>query len=77
MQERPHRIQVGIKSGCENGISFYFLGFAFIILGVITLSLSLFTMRRHRGLAQGDSKLIDTTALDERYRNQDFRERGE
>ena len=39
----PTGVQVGLNSGCENDISFYFLGFTFIILGVVTLSLAVFT----------------------------------
>jgi hypothetical protein len=63
----PTGIQVGLNSGCENDISFYFLGFAFLILGLITLSLALFTIKRHRREQPG-TPMSDTNVLDERYR---------
>jgi hypothetical protein len=68
-------LQVGIKSKCENDVSFYFLGFAFIVLGVVTLSLSLFAMKKRRNLVGASSGITDTNALDERYRHTDFHDR--
>jgi hypothetical protein len=63
----PTGVQVGLNSGCENDISFYFLGFAFLILGLITLSLALFTIKRHRREHLG-KPMSDTNVLDERFR---------
>jgi hypothetical protein len=63
----PVGVQVGLRSGCENDISFYFLGFAFLILGFITLSLALFTIKRHRREQTG-KPMADTNVLDERFR---------
>jgi hypothetical protein len=63
----PTGVQVGLNSGCENDISFYFLGFAFIILGVVTLSLAVFTIKRNRPEQLG-KPMADTNVLDDRFR---------
>jgi hypothetical protein len=63
----PSGIQVGLNSGCENDISFYFLGFAFAILGLVTLSLALFALKRRRPEQTG-KPMADTNVLDERFR---------
>ena len=63
----PTGVQVGLNSACENDISFYFLGFAFLILGVVTLSLALFTIKRRQRELTG-KPMSDTNVLDERFR---------
>lgn len=63
----PTGVQVGLNSGCENDISFYFLGFAFLILGLITLSIALFTIKRHRREQTG-KPMADTNVLDDQFR---------
>ncbi|MGC2485542.1 MAG: hypothetical protein WA359_04775 [Acidimicrobiales bacterium] len=71
----PTGVQVGINSGCENGISFYFLGFAFAILGLIALSLALFAIKRKRRGEHTGRVMSDTNVLDEQYREK-FRHDG-
>jgi hypothetical protein len=71
----PTGVQVGINSGCENGVSFYFLGFAFAILGLITLSLALFAIKRRRRGEQPGRIMSDTNVLDEQFREK-FKQDG-
>jgi hypothetical protein len=60
---------IGLKTGCENSVTLYFLGFAFTICGVVILSLALFAIKRHRSLDIPRIHSTDINALDERFRD--------
>jgi hypothetical protein len=58
----------GLKLGCENSLSLYFLGFAFTILGIVVLSLATFAMRSRSRNHEISVIGGDISTLDEHFR---------
>ena len=59
---------IGLKTGCQNSLSLYFLGFAFTIGGLVILSLAVFAIKKHRRSDEIALIHTDVNVLDEHFR---------
>jgi hypothetical protein len=60
---------IGLKTGCESSLAVYFLGFAFTILGLISLALAVFAIKKHRRSDDISRIHGDINTLDEHFRD--------
>jgi hypothetical protein len=60
---------IGLRTGCQSSLSLYFLGFAFTICGLVTMSLAVFAIKKHHRNEDIARIYGDVNVLDERFRD--------
>jgi hypothetical protein len=60
---------IGLRSNCQNSLSFYFLGFAFTVGGLVIFSLAVFAIKKHRRSEYVSQIHTDVNVLDEHFRD--------